>query len=114
MLAMGFVTRATALMVTTLARFGLASFPFCARFWLDQQFYCYRFIIDSMANILLDVHQVMREILTGKTDSGPTGTRPCGSTNAVHIIFSRLRQVIVKYMADIGNMQATGGNIGGD
>ena len=53
-------------------------------------------------------------LLTGQGKCFAGLSRSGGSTDAVNIIFGILRQVIIDHMADIFNMNAAGGNIGGN
>ena len=65
-------------------------------FWLplDRRLGCHqctvvdRFIIDAVADVFLDIHQVVGKILACKTDGGAAGACACCSANTVDIIFA--------------------------
>ena len=88
-------------------------------FWLplDRRLGCHqcsvvdRFIIDAVADVFLDIHQVVGKILACKADGGTAGACTCRSSNTVHIIFTGLRQIKVKNMADFGDVKSTSCNV---
>ena len=51
--------------------------------------------------------------LTGQRKCPASFSRACGSPDPVYIVLRILGQVIVDYMANIFNMDAPGGHIGG-
>ena len=62
-------------------------------------------------DIGFDVWQRHHVFLAAETDRIAFSARPCRAADAMHVIFGILRQIVVEYMADIGNMQATRRNV---
>ncbi len=67
-----------------------------------------------MADIALDVGQRNGVFLAAETDGVALGAGACSASDAMHIIFRVIRQVEVKHVAHVGNVQAARGHIGGD
>ena len=53
-------------------------------------------------------------VFTGQRDGSAGLARPGSPADPMNIIFGILRQIIVNHMADIFNMNAAGGHIGGN
>lgn len=73
-------------------------------FWFGEQVTGHRFSANFLIDIFFDVHDVMREIFTGKADSEATGAGTCSPTDTVNIILAGLRQVEIEYMTDCRDM----------
>ena len=67
-----------------------------------------------MSDKLFDIGQRKYEFLTGKTNGIALSAKAGSTTDTVDIVFGVLRQIVIEYMTDVGDMQAAGGNIGGD
>ena len=67
-----------------------------------------------MSDKLFDIGQRKYEFLTGKTNGITLSAKAGGTTDAVDIVLGVLRQIVIEYMANVGDMQASGGYIGSD
>ena len=67
-----------------------------------------------MTDVGLDLRQRHRELLAGEADGIAFGAGAGRTADAVHVVGSILRQVEIEDVADVRNMQAARGHIGGD
>jgi hypothetical protein len=73
-----------------------------------------RFDRNLAADVGLDVGQADGIFLAAEADRVAFGSSPRGAPDAVHVVGGILRQIEVEYMTDVGNVQATRGNVGRD
>ena len=81
---------------------------------LGQQLLADRLVGHLAADEFLDIGQADGVLLAGEADGIALGARTRGAADAVHIVGGVLRQVEVEDMADIGEVQASRGDVGGD
>ncbi len=67
-----------------------------------------------MADVALDVGQRNGVFLAAETDGVAFGAGAGGAADAMHVVFRIIGQIEIEDMADIGNVQAARGHIGGD
>src|SRR5947207_7460024 len=67
-----------------------------------------------MPDITLDFRQRHRILLARETDGVALGAGAGGAADAVHVVGRVLRQVEVEHVADVRDVQAARGHIGGD
>ena len=65
-------------------------------------------------DVVLNFWQGVHVFFAGKADGGAGSTGACGTTDAVHVVFGDLRQVVVKDVCNIRDVQAARGDVGGD
>src|ERR1700736_6963228 len=61
---------------------------------------------DLMADVALDIGQRDGVLLAAEADGIAFGAGARGPADSMHIVFRIVRQIEIKYMAHIGNMQA--------
>ena len=67
-----------------------------------------------VADVGLDIGQRDRVLLATEADGVAVGAGARGAADAVHVVGRILRQVEIEHVADIGNVQAARGDVGGD
>jgi hypothetical protein len=65
-----------------------------------------------VSDVALDLGQGDRELLTGKADRIAISPGAGGASDAMYVISGVLREIVIKHVADIGYVQAAGGDIG--
>jgi hypothetical protein len=67
-----------------------------------------------VADVALDVRQRDGVFLATEADGVAVGAGARGAADAMHVVFGIVRQVEIEHVADIGNVQAARGDVGGD
>src|SRR5690606_13434582 len=79
-----------------------------------QQFRGHRLDRDLLLDVGLDVRQRHRVTLAGEADRVALGAQPRGAADAVHVVLGVERQVVVVDVLHAVDVQAAGGDVGGD
>jgi hypothetical protein len=64
-----------------------------------------------MTDVVLDLRQRDRKLLTRETDCIAVGAGASRTAYPMYIVRGVLRQVVVEYVTDIGDVQTAGSNI---
>jgi hypothetical protein len=67
-----------------------------------------------VVDVLLDGRQVEGIVFTGQADGVTASAGAAGTTDAVDIVFGIVGQVVVEDVGHVGDVQTTGGHVGGD
>ena len=69
---------------------------------------------DGVAGVTFDLTHLPAVVRCGERNRNPIQARTTGATDAMHVVFSGFRQIVVEHMRDRFHVDAARGDIGGD